>query len=452
MLSRGDPASSSCFIESCLRTDMGIIGAHVRARLCALGELACVPRKRCSLRFSASFFSVSVCSDRKRNNRRCRPTGSVYSNQLRLQTDVHPNGRTIYYDYGSPSGLTAAYSTTSTIREIWDGSPSGIGLGLYDYNGAGSKLALATYPQPSFRLDHFEGTSGTYAGLDRFGRVVDQYWKGFSGTSDVDRTHYAYDYVGRRIYRQIDTTIYPTDNRDQAYTYDRLNRLLTSQVGSLSGTTISGTPASEGDWTLDGLGNWPGYVQKTAGTTSLNQTRTASPANEISAISATVGTTWATPAYDLAGNMTSIPTPTNLTSLYTATYDAWNRLVSLSRVGPPRSRPTPTTVSIDESSRESTSAARWTITSTRISTRTGRSSKSAKKSAARSTAILLNSTSGIPFTSTRPSCETTTPPRLVRRPSTTTPSTLTTTSLLRPAVRPLLSNAIIIHRMAPSRS
>jgi hypothetical protein len=34
-------------------------------------------------------------------------TGSIYSNQLRLQTDVHPNSRTIYYDYGSSGSSTA---------------------------------------------------------------------------------------------------------------------------------------------------------------------------------------------------------------------------------------------------------------------------------------------------------------------------------------------------------
>jgi RHS repeat-associated protein len=256
-------------------------------------------------------------------------TGSIYSSQLRLQTDVHPNGRTIYYDYGASSPSTAAYSVTSTVREIWDGSPSGTGLAVYDYNGAGSRVAIATYPQPSFKLDHFEGTSGTYAGLDRFGRIVDQYWAGFSGTSDVDRFHYAYDYAGDRIYRQIDPAIYAAENMDQAYTFDGLHRVLTSQVGTLSGTTISGTPASQESWSLDGLGNWAGYVQQAAGATALNQTRTASPANAISGISATVGTTWATPAYDAAGNMTGIPSPTSLASLYTATFDAWNRLVSI---------------------------------------------------------------------------------------------------------------------------
>jgi hypothetical protein len=165
-------------------------------------------------------------------------------------------------------------------------------------------------------------------GSDRRRRIVDQYWAGFSGTSDVDRIHYAYDYAGNQIYRQIDPAIYLTENMDQAYTYDGLNRLLTSQVGTLSGTTISGTPASEEDWTLDGLGNWSDYVQRTSGTVGLGQTRTASPANEVSAIAATVGATWATPAYDLAGSMTAIPIPANLTSSFTATYDAWNRLVS----------------------------------------------------------------------------------------------------------------------------
>ena len=256
-------------------------------------------------------------------------TGSIYCNQLRLQTDVHPNGRTLYYDYGSSGSSTAAYNATSMIREIWDGSPSGTGLAIYDYNGAARRLAVATYPQPSFRLDHFEGTSGIYAGLDRFSRVVDQYWAGFGGTADVDRIHHAYDYAGNRTYRQIDPAIYPTENMDQGYTYDGLQRSLTSQTGTLSSTTISGTPVSEEDWTLDGIGNWPGYVQKAGGTVTLNQSQTASAANEFSGISASVGTTWVTPAYDLGGNMTSIPIPTNLTSAYTATYDAWNRLVSL---------------------------------------------------------------------------------------------------------------------------
>ena len=94
-------------------------------------------------------------------------------------------------------------------------------------------------------------------------------------------------------------------------------------------STISGTPTKEKDWTLDALGNWPGYVTKTAGSTDLDQTRTNNAVNEITGISETTGTAWIDPAYDAAGNMTTIPKPANLTAGFTATYDAWNRLVKL---------------------------------------------------------------------------------------------------------------------------
>jgi RHS repeat-associated protein len=73
-----------------------------------------------------------------------------------------------------------------------------------------------------------------------------------------------------------------------------------------------------------------GVSEKRYGPITLNQSRTATAANEISGISASVGSTWAPPTYDAAGNMTSIPIPSGLTSNYTAVYDAWNRLVSLS--------------------------------------------------------------------------------------------------------------------------
>jgi RHS repeat-associated protein len=160
---------------------------------------------------------------------------------------------------------------------------------------------------------------------------VDQYWAGIGGTADVDRFYCAYDPVNNRQSRQVSPAIYPTENMDQAYTYDPLQRLLTSQVGTLNTATgtISGTPASQESWTLDGLANWSTYVTQAGGSSTLNQSRTASPANEISGISASVGATWATPAYDLAGDMNSIPIPSTPTSSYTAVYDAWNRLVSL---------------------------------------------------------------------------------------------------------------------------
>ena len=65
------------------------------------------------------------------------------------------------------------------------------------------------------------------------------------------------------------------------------------------------------------------------GTWNLIQSRTSNKVNEITNITETVGTSWTTPVYNKSGNMVTLPTPNNPTTSYTATYDAWNRLVKL---------------------------------------------------------------------------------------------------------------------------
>ncbi len=50
---------------------------------------------------------------------------------------------------------------------------SGTILTEYSHNGVG-RLAIVDYPQPDVNLDYFQGTTGTYAGFDRFGRVKDR--------------------------------------------------------------------------------------------------------------------------------------------------------------------------------------------------------------------------------------------------------------------------------------
>ena len=89
---------------------------------------------------------------------------------------------------------------------------------------------------------------------------------------------------------------------------------------------ISGTSAKEEDWTLDALGNWTGYVQKTNGSTDLNQARTFNAANETTQIDSS--TTHV--AHDAAGNMTKLPKPSSWSAHYDLVFDAWNRLVSVS--------------------------------------------------------------------------------------------------------------------------
>jgi len=150
---------------------------------------------------------------------------------------------------------------------------------------------------------------------------------------DLDRYQYGYDQNSNRVWKaNVVGTPVVSGGLDEGYAYDNLNRLTQMQRGTLSGGVITGTPVAEQDWTLDPLGNWNGFVTKASGTTTLNQTRTQNPVNEITAIGGTPA--WATPpAYDPAGNMTSFPQSASPSSAFTATYDAWNRLVSVSSSG-----------------------------------------------------------------------------------------------------------------------
>jgi hypothetical protein len=73
---------------------------------------------------------------------------------------------------------------------------------------------------------------------------------------------------------------------------------------------------------------------------ALDQTRYHNTVNEIdtnndhtdgpgASITASTGTNWADPAYDAAGNITTMPQPNSPVSSFTLKYDAWIRLVKL---------------------------------------------------------------------------------------------------------------------------
>ena len=81
------------------------------------------------------------------------------------------------------------------------------------------------------------------------------------------------------------------------------------------------------DWDLDQLGNWPNFTQDNDGngTNDLNQNRTHNDANEVTQIDASATHI----AHDAAGNMTTVPKPTNWSGHNDVTWDAWNRLVKV---------------------------------------------------------------------------------------------------------------------------
>jgi RHS repeat-associated protein len=253
---------------------------------------------------------------------------------IRLNQLTYPNGRTIGYSYGTSGGMNDYLNRIDTIADTTSGTTD---LASYIYLGA-STVVRITYAQPSVWLDLWNGTSGTFNGLDQFNRIISQRWQNnITGTpADIDRYQYGYDLNSNRQWKQNVVSSAASVPLDEYYTYDNLNRLTEMQRGTLTGgppfTGISGTPVAEQDWTLDPTGNWSGFVTKASGTTTLNQTRTQNTVNAITAIGGSPG--WATPpAYDAAGNMTSFPQPASPSSAFTAVYDAWNRMVSISSSG-----------------------------------------------------------------------------------------------------------------------
>ncbi|MEZ6104397.1 MAG: RHS repeat-associated core domain-containing protein, partial [Pirellulaceae bacterium] len=179
----------------------------------------------------------------------------------------------------------------------------------------------------------------SYAMWDRFGRTIDLLWvkTAYSSsscpTTDLVHLQYGYDRASNRLYKLDLAAACESENLDEAYTYDDVNRLIGFDRGDYGTSGISGTPSEEADWTLDPLGNWSGYVEKASGSTTLNQSRTANKANEITAISATTGANWLDPTYDVAGNMATGPKPSAESSTdgteHRYTWDAWNRLVKV---------------------------------------------------------------------------------------------------------------------------
>jgi RHS repeat-associated protein len=95
--------------------------------------------------------------------------------------------------------------------------------------------------------------------------------------------------------------------------------------------------------TLDALGNWGNFKEGMAqGAWTLDQTRAANAANEIDtnashadgAVGSITGSgtgNWADPVYDANGNMTVVPDPKTLEAGLNCKYDAWNRLVKVTR-------------------------------------------------------------------------------------------------------------------------
>ena len=252
------------------------------------------------------------------------------SNTIRMTKMTYPDGRELNYSYGSAGSTDDALSRVASLIDN-DGTTH---LVDYSYLGAGS-FTETDYAAIDVK-NTLVGTAGgndpdtgdIYRGLDRFGRVKDCYWYDYGTSADVLRIKHGHDRAGIRLYREEADT----SDLDQLYGYDDVNRLTQSQEGTLSaGKDAISSLNFKQQWALDATGNWSGFKEDDDGdsTWDLDQSRTSNKVNEITDVTETSGPSWSCAAYNRAGNMTTIPQPGDPTQSYTATYDAWNRLVKL---------------------------------------------------------------------------------------------------------------------------
>ena len=196
-----------------------------------------------------------------------------------------------------------------------------LNLATYQYLGASGFVNVAS-SQPGINWTLYgttndPNTGDIYSGLDRFGRVDNCLWQKSSTT--LAQIQYGYDRASNRTWRKDGVLT----GYDELYSYDGLYRLTDQKRGTLNGTQTAITSGTfQQQWGLDPTGNWKTFKQDNDGngTWELNQTRAANKVNEITGITNSVGTAWATPSYDTAGNMIGIP---NAGTTVTGSNPAW---------------------------------------------------------------------------------------------------------------------------------
>ena len=253
------------------------------------------------------------------------------TNGSRLLSVTYPDSRVVSYGYSS-GGTDTVDNAISRVVSV-SGTDSSSAYATYYYNGVGRPVISQLGNGVTLNLalgTATAATSGVYAGLDRFGRTIEQRWVvGSTSWADIQ---YGYDLAGNRITHQDVVADSKSQLFDELYTYDGLNRLSTRNRGQLASGTLSSTTSGE-SWALDAMGNFTGYSQSSGAGTTTQSGNQFSLSNELIAFNTTRGTQWQNPLHDPAGNMYIMPQPNSPANSYTAVYDAWNRLTQVSSSG-----------------------------------------------------------------------------------------------------------------------
>jgi len=226
--------------------------------------------------------------------------------------------RKIRYEYGE--GLDHALNRPQAIVDQTGGNTPAI----YRYLGRSTVVGI-TCNHASNVVFTLGPAADNYPGLDRFGRLAETIWQDAFDDKLV-HTQYGRTRFGAVAWRYdaaahaLNTTV--GDQQDHFYQYDGLYRVTVHQRGTLNEYHTGIDPAEQTEvFNLDQMGNWLAYESDQL---TPAQQRDFNPLNEITELTNPSGVIQ--PAYDLAGNMTTLPAPANWTTAFTLTWDAWNRL------------------------------------------------------------------------------------------------------------------------------
>ena len=237
-------------------------------------------------------------------------------------------------NYTYDSGTASALNRISRLRQ------GGDDLSTWRYLGLGTVVGQKYNRAADTELTMQNGGTGDagdpYTGLDRFGRLVETIWK--SGSNELVHSRYGRNRVGRVEWRRdvkAHSFTPEVKTQDNYYRYDGLQQVTRHDRGDLVPSSGPGytsidpiTRQQEEIFTFDETGNW---MTDYNAASSLSQSRTQNAANEITALAQVPSAVQ--PTYDLAGNMRTVPQPSNWEQGYDLKWDAWNRLVEIKAGG-----------------------------------------------------------------------------------------------------------------------
>ena len=112
----------------------------------------------------------------------------------------------------------------------------------------------------------------------------------------------------------------------EMYSNDKLDQVESLTRGTISDGAIA-TPTFTENFSPDGFGNKSSYDQTVDGSTTIDQTSTFGPTNQVQDFT---GDGWATPSFDAAGNATATPNPLAPTTALNLQVDGWNNVTHVS--------------------------------------------------------------------------------------------------------------------------